>query len=159
MFPMTPEPTRFTQREKIMRHLVARFEAPPLDGDDVQWNFVTRKPMTASAISLANCAIGFYDTSETVSEGVGWELRTVNVVAEFHLKLSEGDDPAVFLNHGLGSTIRRVGIDIHMGGLALNTKEKGSELDIDGAFDKYVSGILVFGVSYRCRPNDPYTPV
>jgi hypothetical protein len=53
----------------------------------------------------------------------------------------------------------RIRPDITLGGLVLNIREDGSELDIDGAFDKYASGVIAFDVTYRTRANDPYTQV
>ncbi|KRW94355.1 hypothetical protein [Paracoccus sp. MKU1] len=156
---MTPEPTRHTVRERIMQAIQARFESAPAQPGDISWGLVTRKPITKSDIANENFALGLYDTSERIKEGTGWEMHFLNVVLEFHVRIHEGDEPSTFLNHCLGQVSTRIGEDITWGGLAINTRESGSELDIDGAFDKYVSGILVVDVSYRCRPNDPYTRV
>jgi hypothetical protein len=142
-----------------MQQLVSVFEAAPLDADDVTWDHVSRKPFTESVVKRSNYVIGLYDTAERIRELTGCEQRTVNVVAEFHVKMQEDDEPSSFLNHCLGNISRRIGQDIYLGGLAQNCRESGSELDIDGAFSKYVSGILVFDVIYRCRANDPYTRV
>lgn len=155
----TSPPTRFTIREQIMRNFVSVFEAAPVIAGDVSWGLVTRAQITKGNIEGVNYAIGIYDPSEKITEGMGHEMRRVNVVCEFHAKLMQGDDPAVYLNHCLGQVQSRVGKDIRRGGIALNTRELGSELDIDGAFAEYVSGVVVFDVSYRCRPNDPYTRV
>lgn len=158
---MNELPVRLTVREQIMRNIKATFEAGlnTAKGDELTWGVVERKPITKRDLASRDNAIGIFDTSERVQEAVGHERRFVNVVIEFHVSLAEGDDPGVFLNHALGQVLLRMGRDIYRGGLALNTRENGSELDIDGAFDKYVSGVVVFDVSYRCRPNDPYSRV
>lgn len=156
---MTPEPTVFTIRERIMRNMVARFEQAPSNGHDITWGRVTRKPITKTSLANENFVIGLYDTSDRTREGVGYETHNLNVVIEFHVKLQQDDDPSSFLNHCIGQVVRRVAQDIHMGDLALNCRENGSELDIDGAFATYVSGMVIFDVSYRCRPNDHYTRV
>lgn len=150
-------PTRSTIRERIMQALKTTFE-DDVSPDRVNWEKVTRSPPQKSDLQTLTTVLGIYDTSETIREGAGWEMRMVNVIFEFHVRLAEGDEPGTYLNHCLGSISNRIGEDIHMGGLAINTVEKGSELDIDGAFDKSVAGMIVFSVSYRCRPNDPYTP-
>ena len=156
---ITPAPTRHTVREQIMQNLQAIFEAAPSDPDDISWGVVTRKVLNKTILGTNPYAIGLYDTSEKIQEGVGWEMRTFNVVLEFHVALMENDEPSTFLNHCLGQVETRIGQDISLGGLASNCQTRGSELDIDGAFDKYVSGILIVAVSYRCSANNPYNRV
>ena len=149
-------PTRSTLREQIMASMKTIFETD-VSSDRVNWDFVTRTPPSKSQIQNNVTVLGIYDTSEKIEEGAGYERRHLNVVLEFHVRLAEDDEPSTFLNHCLGSITNRIGEDISLGGLALNTVEKGSELDIDGPFDKTVAGMIVFSVSYRCRSNDPYT--
>ncbi|AHC30445.1 hypothetical protein CC53_gp028 [Rhizobium phage vB_RleS_L338C] len=55
----------------------------------------------------------------------------------------------------LGDVVRTAGLDIQCGNLALNLEDEGNELDIDGANDNVVSGVVVFIVTYRCKSNDP----
>jgi hypothetical protein len=153
---MAKEPVRHTIREQIMQNLKVVFETDT-DPSRVTWDFVTRAPITSEATHRHSYMLGLYDVSERIREAAMVEYRNLNVVCEFHVQLAEGDEPSTFLNHCLGSIANRIGEDITVGGLALNTRENGSELDIDGAFDKYVSGIIIFDVSYRCRSNDPYT--
>lgn len=153
---LTPEPTRSTIREQIMENLKTLFE-DDVSPDRVNWGLVKRKPVSATEISLHNHVLGIFDVSERIRSAVQVEYRNINVVFEFHVRLAEGDEPSTFLNHCLGSIANRIGEDISIGGLALNANESGSELDIDGAFDQAVSGIIIFDVSYRCRSNDPYT--
>ncbi len=149
-------PKRQTVRDKIMCHLVERFENDTNELRPV-WGVVTRRPLTKAMTQDHDYALGLYDTSEVIREAAAVEYRNLNVVIEFHVHIAEGDDPSSFLNHCLGSISDRIGEDIHLGGLALNCRENGSELDIDGPFDHYVSGIIVFDVQYRTRSNDPYT--
>lgn len=156
---LTDEPIRHTVRELIMQSLKCLFEGSPIDSTDISWGLVSRKPLTKSEVTDHGYSLGLYDTSERVVEQTGCELRNVNVVFEFHVKLYEDDEPATYLTQCLGSVARRIGTDITLGGLVLNCRESGSELDIDGAFSNYASGIIVFDVTYRCRSNDPFTRI
>lgn len=149
-------PTRSTIREQIMANMKVIFETDT-SNDRVRWSYVTREPPSKHDIAHNKTVLGLYDTSEKVREGSGYETRSVNVIVEFHITLADGDKPSTFLNHCLGSIVNRIGDDTSLGGLALNIVEKGSELDIDGPDDKTVAGMIVLTVSYRCRPNDPYT--
>ena len=154
---ITPAPTTHTVREQIMQHLKERFESveSPYDDDDVYplvWNYVTRKPITKGQAEKYPYLIGFYDTTSRIREGMQYDMHNLNVVIEFHVRLMESDEPSTFLNHCLGQIVKRIGQDIHMGGLALNAREAGSELDIDG-------GVIVFDITFRTRANDPYTRV
>lgn len=156
---MVPDFSRETIRERIMVQLVATFEAAPVAPLVLNWDVVTRDPVTATTVQNVDTALGLYDTTERVRERTGYEERFLNVVVEFHLRMAEDDVASRFLNHAIGEVVSRVGADLSHGGLAIDTKEAGNELDVDGQYDKYVSGVIVFEVRYRCRPNDPYTPV
>lgn len=155
----TPAPTRHTIRELMAQELKAAFEAAPTVPGDISWGLVKRSILTKSDLADNAYCLGIYDTTERVENGVGWERRYVKFILEFHVKTMEGDEPATFLNHALGCVVQRVAAAGTLGGRALDVNQTGAELDIEGAFDKYVSGVVVFDVSYRCRPNDPYTRV
>lgn len=150
--------TKFTVREQIMQNLVAMFEAAPSDpANDIVWNLVLRKMISSDLLLEASYAVSFFDTTEKITYGNGYDLYTFRLIAEFHVHIVQNDEPGTYLNHALGQVKKRIGEDETIGGLVLNLKGVGSELDMDGPFDNYVSGVAAFDVSYRCRPNDPYT--
>ena len=160
-----------TFRERIMRHLVNRFERRVEGVEDakITWDYVTRSPLPKQQ-QMAGNSQGIYDTSERVSTEIGFDTRILNVVLEFHAKISEGEasDVPSILNQTLGEVQRVAGLDIQMGEvdpdnpdgpsykLALNTEEQGNEIDIGGERPAVVTGVVIIRVTYRTRNNDPF---
>jgi len=141
-----------TVREQIMRHLKARFEArrKGVDGFNITWNGgVFRRAVTKQENREGN-TIELIDVGEKKKPGIGYDMCFLRVVAEFHVKMMDGDEPSSVLNEALGDVVRTVGLDIQLGNLALNIEDEGNELDIDGADDMVASGVVVFIVTYRC---------
>lgn len=168
-----PDPllSQKTFRERIVQHYVDRFnvQVAGVDGALITWHYVTRKPLTKEQ-QLSGYALGVYDTSEKVKPMISHDLRDLNIVFEFHAKVSDGetDDVGTILNAVLGEVQRVAGLDIQCGDvyadppnpsykLALNTTERGSEIDIGGEKPTVVSGVLIIEVQYRTKPNNPYT--
>lgn len=158
-----------SKRERIMRHLVNRFErlVEGTDGARITWDYVRRTPMT-KAIQIAGNSLGIYDTSEKVSKELSYDVRLLNVVFEFHAKVNdaETDDVPTILNQVLGEVQRVALLDIQMGGsdpdnllykLAINTEEQGSEIDIGGEKPSVVTGVVIVRVTYRTKTNDPFS--
>lgn len=146
-----------TVREQIMRHLKTRFEAQRkgVNGFNLTWTGgVFRRAVTKQENREGN-TIELIDVGEKKKSGIGYEMVHLRVVAEFHVKMMDGDEPSSVLNEALGDVVRTVGLDIQCGGLALNVEDEGNELDIDGATDMVASGVVVFIVTYRCKSNDP----
>lgn len=146
-----------TVREQIMRHLKARFEArrKGVDGFNITWGGGVFRRAVTKQENRDGDTIELIDVGEKVKPGIGYDMRFLRVVAEFHVRMMEGDEPSSVLNEALGDVIRTVGLDIQCGGLALNVEDEGNELDIDGANDSVASGVVVFIVTYRCKSNDP----
>lgn len=157
-----------TKRERIMRHLVNRFERLVEGVDDarITWDYVTRTPLT-KAMQMAGNSLGIYDTSEKVSKEISYDIRLLNVVLEFHATINDaetGDVPTI-LNQVLGEVQRVALLDIQMSGdlddplykLAINTEEQGSEIDIGGEKPTVVTGVVIIRVTYRTQTNNPFS--
>lgn len=160
-----------TFRERICEHFKARYLAQVAgeNGALITWDVVTRKPLTKEQ-QLLGYALGIYDTSEKVTPAISHDLRNLNIVFEFHAKISDGetDDVGTILNAVLGEVQRVAGLDIQCSDiyatppdatykLALNTTERGSELEIGAEKPSVVAGVLIIDVQYRTKPNNPYT--
>ncbi|QIG76087.1 hypothetical protein EVC24_066 [Rhizobium phage RHph_I4] len=145
-----------TVRERIMQHLKARYEArrKGVDGFNITWDYVLRRQPQKSEAREGN-VLELIDVGEKKKPGIGYDMCFLRIVAEFHIKMMEGDEPSSVLNMALGDVVRTAGLDIQCGNLALNIEDEGNELDIDGANDNVVSGVVVFIVTYRCKSNDP----
>lgn len=148
-----------TIRECILQKLVEIFKRPPLEPWDVEFGGVSRDPLTNDIVQTYDFTISITDPSERVREAVAVEYREINMVFEFTGKVREGDTASVIGNRVLGAIQKRIGCDISLEDLALNSVLRGSEIDIEGPFDKVVSGVIVYDVTYRCRANDPFTAV
>lgn len=145
-----------TVRERIMQHLVERYKSirKGVDGFNVTWDYVVRRQPTKAEARDGNI-LELIDVGEKKNPGVGYDMVKLRIVAEFHIQMMEGDEPSSILNEALGDVVRAAGLDIQCGKLALNLEDEGNELDIDGAVDNVVSGVVVFIVTYRCKSNDP----
>ncbi len=148
-----------TIRECILKKLVEIFERSPLEPWDLEFGAVGRDPLTDDMVKTHDYTISITDPSERVREAVAVEYRDINLVIEFTGKVYEGDTASVIGNRALGAIQKRIGCDITLEDLALNSVLRGSEIDIEGPFDKVVSGVIVYDVTYRCRANDPFTAV
>lgn len=145
-----------SKRERIMRHLVERFEGL-VEGEDeytATWNTVTRAPVARSQMAQGN-ALGLYGVSEHKDPDVGFMRCTLNVSIEFYLVLGLGDDPSTELNRALADLQRAMRSDPQMGGLAFNALETRNEFDVDGPDDSIVAGFVEFAVTYRHKVDDP----
>lgn len=161
--------TDLTFRERIMRHLQSRFEGQVAGTGDatITWDTVTRKPLNKLEQHMTY-GIGLYDTSEKVKQEIGHDLRFLNVVLEFHCRVSEAEtgDVGSILNAALGEVQRVALSDIHCVEvdpdtsatyqLALDVNEKGSEIDVGGEKPTSVAGVLIIEVKYRTKSNNPF---
>lgn len=161
-----------TFRERIVEHLKERYlaQVAGTDGAIITWGVVSRKPLTKQEQSVGY-ALGIYDTSEKVKANIGHDMRFLNVVLEFHvaIKDDETDHVGSIMNAVLGEVQRVAGIDIQMGEddpahpgqppsykLAINTEERGSELEIGSEKPSVCAGVCVLEVTYRTKSNDPF---
>jgi hypothetical protein len=159
-----------TFRERIVNHFERRYlsQIAGQDGALITWDVVSRKPLTKQQ-QLMGYALGIYDTSEKVEPKIGHDLRYLNVVFEFHVKISdaETDDVGALLNAVLGEVQRVAGLDIQCSDiyadppapaykLALQTTERGSELDVGSEKPSVAAGVLIIEVQYRTKPNNPF---
>lgn len=82
------------------------------------------------------------------------------VAVEFRMTVNRGDKrPGVEAERVLGEIQRRIGEDRTLGGLAIDLRETGNEIDIDTYGDKAVTGALFLDLHYRHATDDPRRPV
>ena len=145
-----------SKREKIMEHLVARFEGMCAGVDDYSttWNGIGRKPISTTEVQMGN-ALGIFDVDEQKTPDMQFIRSNLAVIIEFYHRMELGDDPATELNRMLLDVQRAMRSDIYCGGLTLNVVELKSELDIDGPGDSLVAGVVEFQVQYRHDINNP----
>lgn len=148
-----------TIREKICGHLVTLFETMTADqpaADPYGWkpSLVTRERWDSLA-DKKKFAIGVYDTREVKQPGVGRQECRLTVAIEFRVWIEGTQKPSEVMNEVLGVVQRRLGEDISLGGLAINSFETANEIDIDGTNDKQCQGVVFMTVLYRHSEKDP----
>ena len=81
---------------------------------------------------------------------------TLPVTIEFRMTVNRGDRrPAIEAERVLGEIQRRIGEDRTLGGLALDVRETGNDLDLDSHADKAIEGAVFLEVRYRHATDDP----
>lgn len=143
-------------RENIMAHLKDRFETVEegVGGSTLTWEHVTRDPLSKKAFQFES-AVSILDPTERKTKEINYELATLRVAVEFTYRVMVGDERGTEANRLLMEIQKTMRSDIQTGGLALNTVEVRSELDIDGPDDKLIGGVSFWDVTYRHRNNDP----
>ncbi|AHC30444.1 hypothetical protein CC53_gp027 [Rhizobium phage vB_RleS_L338C] len=86
-----------TVRERIMQHLKARYEAQRkgVNGFNITWDYVLRRQPTKSEGREGN-VLELIDVGEKKRPGIGYDMCSLRIVAEFHIKMMEGDEPPAF---------------------------------------------------------------
>ena len=83
---------------------------------------------------------------------------TLPVTIEFRMTIDRGDKrPAIEAERVLGEIQRRIGEDRTLGGLAIDVRETGNDLDLDTYADKAIEGAVFLEVRYRHATDDPRT--
>jgi len=81
---------------------------------------------------------------------------TLPVTIEFRMTIDRGDKrPLVEAERVLGEIQRRIGEDRTLGGLALDVRETGNDVDLDTYADKAIEGAVFLEVRYRHATDDP----
>lgn len=153
-----------TVREKCLKALKARFtsinaedeaaKASAADRYTIVWDKVTRSKLS-DVDRRKPAVLGIYDTEEQEDKKLNFIYCSLRVIVEFYIYAGVNEDQSEKLNLVLGEVQRRIREDITLGGLALDVVSTGSELDIDGQYDRQVQGALYLNIKYRYRENDP----
>jgi hypothetical protein len=81
---------------------------------------------------------------------------TLEVAIEFRMMVNrDDDDPEVEAERLLGEIQRKLHEDTTLGGLAIDLRETGNEVDLEMYDDKSVVGVVFFDLLYRHRTTDP----
>jgi hypothetical protein len=81
---------------------------------------------------------------------------TLPVTIEFRMTADRGDQrPAIEAERMLGEIQRRIGEDRTLGGLAIDVRETGNDVDLDTYADKAIEGAVFLEVRYRHATDDP----
>ena len=85
---------------------------------------------------------------------------TLPVTIEFRMTIDRGDKrPLVEAERVLGEIQRRIAEDRTLGGLAIDVRETGNDVDLDTYADKAIEGAVFLEVRYRHGTDDPRAAV
>jgi len=149
-----------TVREDIVRWVVQtmrdmRVGEPPSNPYNTRWSVVTRRPVTEMAKGKRT-VLGVFEGSEVkVNRVHPITDATLSLILEFHVLVSKNEEQAHILSVVMGDIQRRMREDPTAGGLALDILEDRNETDIEGLFDRTVSGAVSYSVRYRHHTDDP----
>lgn len=155
-----------TYRQRIVDHLVKRFRSQVvgINNATIHWDVVSTTTLSKDQQALGY-ALGLYDTNESSTQIINYDENTLNLIAEFHIKINEGDEPDRKLRHALGEVQRVVGLDIQCSEpqpdnslfkLCQKIQVRGSEFDNFGQKPTIVAGVAIFAVTYKTRVNNPF---
>lgn len=149
-----------TIRERCLQALKANIEAMRVDQpvDDpygITWSVVQRSPFT-EAVNKKRYAVAILDGQEAKQTRFPLADCQLDVTVEFRVTRNVGEaETGVLANQALGALQRCISADRRLGGLAIDLKETGNELDIASADDKTVEGVIFLQLQYRHQTDDP----
>lgn len=101
-------------------------------------------------------SIGIVTGHETEKFSMPYVMCFLEVNIEFRVTINQGDeDPGVVLEEMLTVVKRGMIADRQWGGLAIDTKITGSEIDLITYADRAAYGVCVATIQYRYDYNDP----
>lgn len=149
-------------REQVCEHLETIFTAmdaslPVDDPYGVSFSKVEREEVGQLQPGKAS-ALGIYDVAERKNHKFYPTTECyLTVLFEFHLHISTSSRPSKELNKYATAIERKLYEDQTLGGLSYDIIIQGTEYDIDGPYDKQVSGVLETVIRYRHKTGDPRT--
>ena len=153
-----------TIRENIMNGLVDIMSAmkdgePVADPYTTTWSVVGREPIEQLTKGKKH-ALGIYEGTETKTPRASTVMDcSLRAILEFHVYVESAQKASSELNRVLGEVQRKIMEDTSIGSLAIDIVENGNEFDIDGMWDKQVSGALFVTIKYRHHIEDPRASV
>lgn len=154
-----------TIREINIEALVAIFEAmrdgePEADPYTITWSIVSRVDPAAHAYGK-HYALGVVEAEERVLKVLTSTMqdKALDIDLIFRINVEPDVEAAKDLNRVLGELQRVIGDDPTLGGLVIDLRERGSNLDVEGVQDKQAEGVLFITMHYRVNERDPRSRV
>jgi hypothetical protein len=153
-----------TIREKCLTALEDALKSmvegePVADPYTVQFSDVKRGPL-GEADHRKRYMASVVDGEEQKSERFPVVDVTLRVTIEFQITVNRGDPrSSVLANTVLGEVQRKLAEDHTLGGVAIDCREVGNDIDLDSSEDRSVMGAVFLNVRYRHATNDPRKPV
>ena len=155
-----PDTLRLQCLEKIRANLAELLDGHP-----------TSDPYSLRFTSVEHGPLADFDNRKRYVAGVvpGREVKQTRypqtdcmlpVTVEFRMTIDRGDQrPAIEAERVLGELQRCISADRTLGGLAIDTRETGNDVDLDNYADKAIEGAVFLEVRYRHATDDPRAAV
>ena len=154
-------------RLQILQNIDAVFSAMTVAGSDAQYDAPPSDPYGFKFSTVEIGPLAPYDQRKQFSMGIvaGAESETfqfpfVMCFLKLNLELRvtvNRDDvaPGVLIEQLITSVKRAVGLNRSWGGIAIDTKVDGTEVDLVTYADRSAMGVLMLTVQYRYGYSDP----
>ena len=158
---MTPNVT--SVRLTILNSIVAKFQGmaedqPPADPYGVTWSTVALGPLAAFD-QRKKYSIGVVPGPERETFSMPYIMVFLTVHVEFRVTANRDDDaPGILAEKALTVVKRALTEDRTWGGMALDTKIVGSEIDMTTYADRSIVGVCQAQLQYRYSHTDPRDP-
>ena len=104
-------------------------------------------------------SVGVVAGPEREEFGVQYVMKWLQLNIEFRVTVNRNDAvPGILIEQMLATIQRRVMEDRQWGGLAIDTKTKGSEIDLVTYWDRSAVGVCYVEIQYRTSQDDPRQP-
>jgi hypothetical protein len=158
-----PSPNQNSLRLQILKAVQASFasmtvDAPTDDPYGIVFSTVALGKL-AETDQRKRYSLGVVAGPEKEEFGVQYVMKWLQVNIEFRVTVNRDDpDPGEMIEQCLTVVQRRVMEDRQWGGLAIDTKTQGSEVDLVTYWDRSAVGVCYVIIQYRTAQNDPRQP-
>lgn len=121
---------------------------------DFEWSLVQREPL-GERETKKRFALAITETDEQKSDQIQTQHAFLQVTMEFHMLLNRDEVPSTMASMILSNMARRIRSDHTLGGVAVNMRETGNTIDVDGFADKIVNGAMFISILYKHATDDP----
>lgn len=145
-------------RQRIMDNLKQRFEAARHDFIEVdqEWSLVTRNPVGKDAMLQLRSLVALYDLKEGKVDRINYQMCTITLATEFYVRAHyDDDDPSKMIGEAMTEVQKTIQADINCGGLSVDIKEMGNEIDLETYGSRIAAGVVMWNVVYRHKTADP----
>lgn len=149
-------------RERIMQELEARFAGLNVDDNNgVEFKFVQREELDHTKKFQGN-AVSLLDISQSFIYQTAYLQCTLRVGVEYCHSVKSGETARTELNTIAAEITKTMLADTSLvetdSGLQLteNIQIVDDSTDVQGPFEKVVSGYMQFDIIYRTKKDDPY---
>lgn len=150
-------------RERVVAQIARKLEGMTVaDNNGVEFAFVQREELDHTK-KFQGSSVSVLDTNETYTYQTAYLLSTLRVGIEFWYQMKAGDVASTQLGIVAAEIKKLILSDVNLIEdetdlqLCENVQIVEDNYDIDGPFEKVVSGYIQFNFMFRTNKENPYT--